>query len=81
MRIKVVSGDFKMNLPAPIPKFLIRGIIINRVLKGVTDGSVEMSKKQSRIIAKVIRKSLKKYKGLTLVEVASSDGDYVKITL
>lgn len=81
MRIKIISEDFKMNLPVPIPKFLIRGFIINRVLRGVTNGSVEMSEEQSRIIAKTLRKSLRKHKGLTLVEVESSDGDYVKITL
>lgn len=70
-----------MNLPVPIPTLLIRGGVMNHALKGVTNGSVEMSKEQSRKIAKVIRKNVRKYKGLTLVEVESSNGDHVKITL
>lgn len=81
MKIEVVTEDFKMKLPVPLPTFLIRGIVIEYALKGVSNASVKMSKEQSRKLAKAIRKCAGKYKGLTIVDVESSDGEIVKITL
>lgn len=79
MKIKIVTEESKMTLP--VPTFLICGKVMYYLMKNIADSSGEMSEEQSRVIAKMIRKYAGKYKGLKLLEVESSNGDIVEITL
>lgn len=79
MKIKIKTKDLKLTLP--VPTFLINKKVVRYILKNITDSSSEFSEEQCRKIAKVLKKYVRKYKGLKLLEVEESNGDIVEITL
>lgn len=84
MKIRVRTEEFRMTLF--IPAFWILGSplahwILNRVGKRLPVGFPPLTAEQRKSLRKTLKRCKKQYKGLTLAEVESSNGDQVTITL
>ena len=75
MKVSIKAENRRFTIPVP----LSMGSLFIRLIS-----SEQMSKEQKKFAImtfKVIKKSLKEYKGMTIVEVDSSSGEHIKITV
>ena len=78
----VVTSNEGMNIRLPIPS----GLVLNRFVAGFAPKylkkyGLDITKKQAGAFIKVLNQYRHKHPEWVLVEVQSSDGEYVKIKL
>lgn len=79
MKIKIKTADIHLNLR--IPNSLLLWDIPISIALHYTKDTIELSRDQRKKIVKLLRECSRKYKGLTLIEVDSSEGERIEITL
>lgn len=81
MKIRIKTEDTKLNLrlPSSLMYSSLTFKIIEKAIEKET--GVRMNKDTSDKVRLLLKKAVKKYKGLNLVEVHSADGEIVEITL
>lgn len=79
MRIKIKTDD--VSLPfLPIPNHLIGNRLTLRILAKIFPDILPASKEDRREILRMYRKLRKSFRGMTLVEIHTAQGETVKIT-
>ena len=79
MHIIVKSKEANLNLP--IPNFVFANKVAFKIFMSQHKDLVEISAVQEEKLYHILKKGIKMYRGLVLVEVESAEGEYVKITL
>ena len=80
MRIIVRNEDVKLWLPIPTA-WLFNEFTVGFIPKVMEQNGFSITKQQARELVHAVRKCNRIHRGLTLVEVESADGGYVKIKL
>lgn len=75
MKVSIKSEGFNLNLPIP----LSAGSIAIRCIPNKFLNKKE--KKLALKLFKIVKSSLKDYKGLKIVEVISQNGEHIKVTV
>lgn len=75
MRMKVISGNKQFRIPVPLSmaSFVVRGMSKKYISKD--------EKRMILLTIKICKKELKQYKGLDIVEINSSSGERIIITV
>lgn len=82
MKIKIQDQDTHMNLL--IPNFVVAGRLSRKVLSlalSKKGGEMPYTKEQIDRFLQELGRTAKRFKGLTLVEIESSDGEKIFIQL
>lgn len=85
MKVKINTKNTKINLWVPTSLILnnFSFSIVIYILKNhnIARNYIKLSKEKKKDILKLLKKYRKQYKGLTLVEVKTKEGENILITL
>lgn len=79
MHIIVKSEETNINLP--IPNFVFANKLVFKTFMSQHKDLIDIPETKEEVLYHILKKGIKMYKGLVLVEVESASGEYVKITL
>lgn len=79
MKIRVKGDDQKHGFKFWVPLWLIKCNFVSGLIEKNSGGSVDM--KTIKTLLNLSYKELRKHKGLVIVDITSSDGSIVKITV
>lgn len=81
MKVRVKADGKNINVRFP-SSLLYSSLTINLIRREIKKKSgIEIDKETSKKIQKIAKKAIKQFKGLTLVEVQSAEGEIVEIIL
>jgi len=76
----IVKTD-EVNIHLPIPNFVFANKLAFKVFMSQHKDLVDIPEAKEEVLYHILKKGIKMYKGLELVEVETAEGEYVKITL
>lgn len=76
----IVKTD-EVNIHLPIPNFVFANKLAFKAFMSQHKDLVDIPEAKEEVLYHILKKGIKMYKGLVLVEVESASGEYVKITL
>lgn len=81
MKIKIDTEEKKLNIRIP-SSLLYSSIVFKIIERAIEDKSgIKIDKETKHKIQKLLRKMIKEYKGLKLVEIHSTENEIIEITL
>lgn len=79
--MKIIVKSEELNIYLPFPNFIFTNKVSFKIFLHAIQDYVDLSNLEEEKLYHFLKKAVKMYPGLTLVDVESADGECVKITL
>lgn len=81
MKVKIDTEEKKLNIRIP-SALLYSSIVFKIIERAIEDKSgLRMDKETKQKVRGLLKKAIKEYKGLKLVEIHSAEGEIIEVTL
>lgn len=81
MKVKIDTEEKKLNIRIP-SALLYSSIVFKIIERAIEDKSgLRMDKETKQKVRGLLKKTVKEYKGLKLVEIHSAEGEIIEVTL
>lgn len=81
MKIKIDTAEKKLNVRLP-SSLIYSSLVCKIIVRAIEDKSgFKMEKETKQKVRGLLKKGVKEYKGLKLVEIHSAEGEIIEITL
>lgn len=81
MKVKIDTEEKKLNIRIP-SSLLYSSIVFKIIERAIEDKSgLRMDKETKQKVRGLLKKAVKEYKGLKLVEIHSAEGEMIEVTL